>query len=262
MSASYPGLGSGTVVMVTAGASGIGLGIASAFLGTGCRVHICDIDSVAIAAFLQANPEATASRADVSDPQQLATAFDELVEQHGRLDVLVNNAGIAGPTAAVEDVAIADWKQTLGVDLDGPFYCTRLAVPLLKRQGGSIINMASNAGLFGCPLRSPYAAAKWALIGLTKTWAMELGPSSVRVNALCPGSVSGERIEGVIARDAAERGIAAEQVRDMYARQSSLRTFVDAEDIANMALFLASDLGAKISGQAIAIDGHTETLSS
>ena len=160
MSASYPGLGSGTVVMVTAGASGIGRSIASAFLGTGCRVHVCDIDSVAIAAFLQANPEATASSADVSDPQQVATAFDELVEQHGRLDVLVNNAGIAGPTAAVEDVAIADWKQTLGVDLDGPFYCTRLAVPLLKRQGGSIINMASNAGLFGCPLRSPYAAAK------------------------------------------------------------------------------------------------------
>jgi NAD(P)-dependent dehydrogenase (short-subunit alcohol dehydrogenase family) len=130
-----------------------------------------------------------------------------------------------------------------------------------KAGGGSIINIASNAALFGFPLRSAYAAAKWGLIGLTKTWAMELGPDKIRVNALCPGSVNGPRIEGVIEKDAAERGVSTDAIRDIYQRQSSMRLFVDAQDVANMALFLSSDLGATISGQAMGIDGHTEGLS-
>jgi len=146
--------------------------------------------------------------------------------------------------------------------LNGPFYVTSKAVPLLKRAGGgSIINIASNAALFGFPLRSAYTAAKWGLIGLTKTWAMELGPDNIRVNALCPGSVNGSRIESVIKKDAVERGVSTDEIRDIYQRQSSMRLFVDAQDVANMALFLSSDLGAKISGQAMGIDGHTEGLS-
>jgi NAD(P)-dependent dehydrogenase (short-subunit alcohol dehydrogenase family) len=262
MSTRFPGLGPDKVVLVSAGASGIGRCIAEAFLAQDCRVHVFDIDSVAISDFLTANPAASATLADVGEPAQVAEVFVELEQHYQRLDVLVNNAGIAGPTAVVEDIAIADWEQTIRVDLSGAFYCTRLAVPLLRRQGGSIVNMASNAALFGCPLRSPYTAAKWALAGLTKTWAMELGAAGIRVNALCPGSVNGDRIEGVLQRDAAERGLEADQVREMYTRQSSMGLFVEPGEIAAMGLFLASDLGASISGQSIGIDGHTETLAS
>jgi len=138
---------------------------------------------------------------------------------------------------------------------------TRLAVPLLKRNGsGSIINIASNAAFSGCPMRSPYTAAKWAMIGFTKTLAMELGPFGIRVNAICPGSVEGERINTVIVRDAGERGRDEAEIREIYQRQSSLRTFVSADDVANLALFLVSDRGTRISGQAMGVDGHTESL--
>jgi NAD(P)-dependent dehydrogenase (short-subunit alcohol dehydrogenase family) len=188
--------------------------------------------------------------------------FRDIEAHWGRLDILVNNAGVAGPTAPVESITTEDWDRTIAIDLNGQFYVTRGAVPLLKRGGrGCIINIASNAALFGFPLRSPYTASKWAMIGLTKTWAMELGPDNIRVNALCPGSVSGDRIDGVIERDAAERRVSPAAVRDVYARQSSLRSFVDAQDVANMALFLSSRLGANVSGQAIGVDGHTEGLS-
>ncbi len=261
MSGQLSGLGTDKVVLVTAGASGIGRCIAQAFLGQQCRVHICDIDSDAITDFQGANPAATVSRADISKPADVTRMYDELNAQYGQLDILVNNAGIAGPTAGVEDIDIAQWDQTISVDLNGTFYCTRLAVPFLKRRGGSIINMASSVVFGGFPLRSPYTAAKWAINGLTKTWAMELGPSGVRVNALCPGSVNGERIQRVIDNAARERGVSSERIRRLYARQSSMRLFVEPEDIANMALFLASDQGRTISGQAIGIDGYTESLS-
>jgi NAD(P)-dependent dehydrogenase (short-subunit alcohol dehydrogenase family) len=250
------------VALVTAGASGIGRCIAETFLERGYRVHICDIHSEAIATFLNDNPTATASLTDVSDPLQVDALFQDFSRHYERLDTLVNNAGIAGPTAAVEDISLEDWDHTVAVDLNGAFYITRLAVPLLKKTGrGAIINISSNAALFGCPLRSAYAASKWALIGLTKTWAMELGPNNIRVNALCPGSVKGERIDRVIDRDAEQRDMCPEQVRDLYTRQSSMRLFVDAQDVANMALFLSSSMGASISGQSIGIDGHTEGLS-
>lgn len=253
---------SGQVVLVTAGASGIGRCIAETFLAHDCLVHICDLNSAAVDAFLELHPKATASLVDVSDPQQVDILFSDFRAHYGHLDILVNNAGVAGPTAPVEDIDVGDWDRTVAVDLSGQFYVTRLAVPLLKRAGrGSIINISSNAALFGFPLRSPYTASKWAMIGLTKTWAMELGPSNIRVNALCPGSVNGERIDQVIVREAQQRGVPRERLRDVYSRQSSMRLFVDAQDVANMALFLSSQLGATISGQAIGIDGHTEGLS-
>jgi len=253
---------SGHVVLVTAGASGIGRCIAETFLAHDCHVHICDVNHRAVGLFLEAHPQASASLVDVADPQQVETLFHDFVAHHDQLDILVNNVGIAGPTAAVEDVSVEDWNQTVGVNLSGHFYVTRMAVPHLKKAGGgSIINISSNAALFGCPLRSAYAASKWAMIGLTKTWAMELGPSNIRVNALCPGSVNGQRIERVIVSEAQERGLGADYMRDIYERQSSMRLFVDAQDIANMALFLSSSMGATISGQSIGIDGHTEGLS-
>jgi NAD(P)-dependent dehydrogenase (short-subunit alcohol dehydrogenase family) len=174
-------------------------------------------------------------------------AFAELRATHGRLDVLVNNAGIAGPTGRVEDIDPDAWQRTIAVDLNGQFYCARQAVPMLRAAGGgSIICIASTAALFGFPLRSPYAACKWAIVGFVKTLAMELGPEKIRVNAICPGSVSGPRIDGVIERDAASRGMEPQAIRDIYLRQTSMRTFVDAEDVAEMAYFLASSAGAKI----------------
>ncbi len=249
------------VALITAGAAGIGRAIAEAFVSQGHRVHVCDIDQGAIDAFLQANPEAGATHADIADVVQVDQVFAELADRHGRLDILVNNAGIAGPTAHVEDIETTDWNHTIAVNLNGQFYCARRAVPMLKAvRGGSIINMSSSVAFSGCPMRAAYTAAKWAVIGFTKTLAMELGPDGIRVNAICPGSVEGPRIDAVIERDAQRRGIAAEEIRDLYLRQSSMRSFISAEDVANLAVFLASDAGAKISGQALGLDGHTESL--
>ena len=249
------------VVFISGGATGIGRVIARRFLSTGSRVHVADVNPQSVEQFIAEHPGATGSVCDVGDVDQVDRAFDELEARHGRLDVLINNAGISGPTGRVEDITPAEWDRTIAVDLNGQFYCARRAVPLLRAAGGgSLICMSSTAGLFGCPLRAPYTAAKWAIIGFVKTLAMELGPEKIRVNAICPGSVSGPRIDGVIERDAASRGMPAQQIRDIYLRQTSMRTFVDAEDVAEMAYFLTSPAGAKISGQAITVDGHTESL--
>ena len=248
------------VVMISAGASGIGRVIAETFLAHDCRVHVCDIDESAISDFLSGNPSASATKADISKVAEVEQVFDDMADRYGRLDVLVNNAGIAGPTAHVEDIDPVDWDQTIAVDLNGHFYCARKAIPLLKATRGSIISIASSVAFMGCPGRAPYTASKWAIVGLTKTLAMELGPHGIRVNAVCPGSVDGDRVNAVIERDAKKHGQTAEAIRDVYLRQSSLRTFISAEDVANTVLFLASDLSSKISGQAIGVDGHTETL--
>jgi len=249
------------VVLISGGAAGIGCRIAEAFIAEGRSVHVFDASAENIDTFLAAHQSATATRADISIPGDVDQVFADLDSNYGRLDVLVNNAGIAGPTAAVQDISDADWEQCIAVDLNGPFYVTRRAVPrLLESTGGSIVNIASTAATHGFPLRSAYAAAKWALIGLTKTWAMELGPQGVRVNAVCPGSVEGERIDTVIERDAKERGVSADAVRDVYLKQVSMRRFVSADDIAAMVRFLASDEASTVSGQVIAVDGNTETL--
>ncbi len=249
------------VILITGGAKGIGCTIAEAFLAEGYRVHVCDADQTAVDEFLKTHPGTSTSLTDVANSADVDRLFDEVTRHHGGLNVLVNNAGIAGPTAKVEDIEPTDWDRTIAVDLNGQFYCTRKAVPMLKAAGGgAIINIASNVVFFGFPLRSPYTASKWAMIGFTKTLAMELGPFGIRVNAICPGSVKGERIDRVIERDARERGKSVDEIRDVYQRQSSLRTFVEPEDVANLAFFLASDRGARISGQALGVDGHTESL--
>jgi len=249
-------------VLITAGAAGIGKVLAQSFIDNGYRVHICDVDSDTLEASLTANPGLTGSVADVGDPAQVDELFAAVRESLGGLDVLINNAGIAGPTAPVEAISNAEWRETLAVDLDGPFFCCRAAVPLLREsKAACIINISSNAGLLGFPYRLPYAVSKWALIGMTKTLAMELGPAGIRVNALCPGSVSGQRIDNVMQRDARQQGVSVDDIRRLYTRQTSLRCFVEPEDVAAMALFLASTAGCRISGQAIGVDGHTEGLS-
>lgn len=251
----------GLRVLVTAGAAGIGRAIAETFLENGARVHICDVVEARLAACQSVLPEIGVTRADVSDPVQVDRLFAEAAAHLGGLDVLVNNAGISGPTGPVDELAPEDWDRTMAVNINGQFYCTRRAVPMLKTAGGgSIINLSSTAGFLGYPLRTPYAASKWAVIGFTKSLAMELGQFGIRVNAICPGPVEGPRMDAVIAAEARATGVPENDVRAAYYRQTSLHTFVSRQDIANMVLFLCSPAGSKISGQAVTVDGHTETL--
>lgn len=251
----------GKRVLVTAAGAGIGKGIARAFHRNGASVHICDIDAERLSQARAEMPDIGTTVADVADPAQVERLFQEADEHLGGLDVLVNNAGIAGETGPVEELDPGEWEQTIAVNLNSQFYCARQAIPRLKRNdAGFIVNISSSAGLFGYPLRAPYAASKWAIIGLTKTLAMELGEHGIRVNAICPGPVEGPRIDNVIRSRAEEEGVPFEAMRDRYLRHNSLHTFFTPDDIAAMALFLCSDAGRKITGQALAVDGQTETL--
>ena len=243
-------------VLVTAGASGIGRTIALSFAAAGARVFICDVDASAVQALGIEAPEIGSSVADVSEPSDVAAMFAEAIKHLGGLDVLVNNAGIAGPTSKVEDVSIEDWNRTIAIDLSGVFYCTRLAVPHLRAAGGgSVINLSSVAGRLGFPLRSPYSAAKWGVIGFTKSLAIELGPDSIRVNAILPGVVEGDRVRRVVEARATVRGLSFEEAMQQFVAPISLRHMVSAQEIADMALFLATPAGRSISGQAISVCG-------
>ena len=251
----------GLRVLVTAGASGIGLATARAFAREGARVHVCDVDTRALDALGRSDPGLGRSVCDVADPAAVKQLFDTSIASLGGLDALVNNAGIAGPTAPCEDVALADWQRTLAVNLTGQFMCAQRAIPLLKRSANaSIANLSSAAGRFGFPNRSPYAASKWGVIGFTKTLSMELGPLGIRVNAICPGAVAGARIDAVFAGKAGLRNVAPEVVRDEALAKTSLRRLVTADDIANAIVFLASPLGANISGHALPVDADTQSL--
>lgn len=251
----------GMRVLITAAASGIGLVTANAFVAAGARVFICDADAHALAAALQAHPQLRGCLCNVADEAQVLALFENALEELGGLDILVNNAGVSGPTELLENIRLDDWRNCLAVNLDGTFLCAREAARLLRAQGsGSIVNLSSTAGLYGFPRRSPYAAAKWAIRGLTRTLAQELGPAGVRVNCICPGSVGGDRMDRVIAAEAQKTGQTELQVRTMFEQAASLRSFVSADDIANAILFTTSPQGARISGQDIVIDGHTETL--
>ncbi len=248
-------------VLITAGASGIGRVIAREFLARGDRVHLCDVDSDALAMTNSDEPDAVVSHCDVADEAEVDALFSKQNAQFDGLDVMVNCAGIAGPTAQVEDVTLADWKTCLAVNLDGTLLCSQRAARVMKAAGaGLIVNFSSTAGLVGYPGRSPYATAKWGIIGFTKSLAMELGPHGIRANAICPGPVEGTRMDRVIAAQAETTGQSEAEVRESYAASSSLRRFVTPHDIAATVLFLASPAGASISGQALAVDGHAERL--
>ena len=251
----------GLRVLVTAGGAGIGLATANAFLREGARVHVCDVDRDAIARLAIAGPGATASLCDVSDPAAVARLFADATAALGGLDALVNNAGIAGPTARCEDVALGDWQRTLDVNLTGAFLCAQHAIPLLKASANpSIANLSSAAGRFGFPLRTPYAASKWGIVGLTRSLSIELGEFGIRVNALLPGAVAGDRIDRVITAKAQAAGVPFDAMRDTFLAKVSLKRFVTADDIANAIVFLASPLGANISGHALPIDADTQAL--
>ena len=187
--------------------------------------------------------------------------FEDVQTQLGGLDVLVNNAGIAGPTRPAEELEIADWDRTLAVNLSGQFYCARLAIPVIRKAGGgSIINLSSVAGRMGYALRTPYAASKWGVVGLTQSLAKELGAAKIRVNAILPGIVAGARIDRVIEDRAKLRGLPWEEVEKEYLSQTSLGEFVSPQSVADMAVYLASEEGRSISGQSLSVCGNTHTL--
>ena len=248
-------------VMITAAAGGIGRAIAKAFAADGARVHICDVSEAALAKFREDFPEIAATHVNVRNEGEIDAWFDDALEDLGGLDVLVNNAGIKGPTAQVDDIELEDWRECLEVCLDSHFLCARRAAPVMKAQkSGVIINMSSNAGQFGFGNRTPYAAAKWGVIGLTKSLAIELGPHNVRCNAICPGAVRGNRINRVIQDEADMRNVPFDVVASEMVRGQSITRFVEPEEISELCLFLASPKAAMISGQDLAIDGHTETF--
>ena len=246
----------GKRAFVTAGGAGMGRATAIAMHAVGATVFVCDIDAVGLASL----PEGVKSwSADVSKSAELDRVFDEILPDG--LDFMINNAGIAGPTKLVEDITDEEWRMTMAVCIDSHFFCTRRVVPVFKaQQSGAIVNLISGAGILGYPTRTPYAAAKWAVTGLTKTLAMELGPDNIRVNGIVPGNVNGDRMERVIAAQAATEDLDPDVVRRMYAIGTSMQCYVDPEEIADLIVFLCSEFGRHISGQIIAVDGNTETL--
>ena len=248
-------------VMITAAASGIGRAIAKAFAAEGAKVHICDVNEEALATFREEFPEIAATHVNVRSEGEIDAWFDDALDDLGSLDVLVNNAGIKGPTAPVDDIDYTDWRECLEVCLDSHFLCARRAAPVMKAQkSGTIINLSSTAGLFGFGNRTPYAAAKWAVIGLTKSLAIELGPHNVRCNAICPGAVRGERINRVIQGEADLRGVDFDVVAKEMVWSQSISRFVEPDEVADMCVFLSSPAAKMVNGEVIAVDGHLETM--
>ena len=241
-------------VLVTGGASGIGRAMAEAFIAAGARVHVADL--VGEPPVGPATP--TLLQSTSSPPRSEATALKRpSTAVSSATSVVVKPA----PTGPIEDLDVDDWDRTMAVNLRSMFLVCRRAVPLLREaDGGVILNTSSTAGMTGYPMRSPYAASKWAVVGLGATLAMELGEFGIRVNTLCPGSVGGDRMDRVIAAEATATGATSDEIRTGYQNQVSMRTFVEAEDIAAMAVFLASPAARYVSGQTISVDGGLETL--
>lgn len=251
----------GLRVLVTAAAAGIGRATAEGFLANGAKVHACDIDGDGLARLLGENHGLTGTVCDVAEPEAIDRLFQDASGHLGGLDVLVNNAGVAGPTGPVEELSLDDWRRTLAINLDSHFLCVQRAVPLMKQAGGrAIINLSSAAGKFGFPLRTPYCSSKWAVVGFSLALAAELGTHNIRVNAVLPGPVQGDRINRVIEAKAKQLGITFEQMHNEYVSFSSLRRMVAAQDIANTILFLSSPAGENISGQAISVDAGVEHI--
>ena len=251
----------GLKVMISAGAAGIGCIMAKTFADRGAKVHICDIDDAALNDLAAKRSDISSFKADIADEDQVNAWFDVAETKLDGLDVLINNAGIAGPTAPIDEIAPDDWRRTIDINLNSHFYCLQRAVPLLKKSNAaSIINLSSVAGRLGFALRTPYAATKWGIVGLTESLARELGPYGIRVNAIQPGAVEGPRFENVLNARADARDETYAVVRNKALEKISLRRTVSQQDIAEMAAFLCTPMGANITGQALSVCAGVEDI--
>ena len=250
-------------VIITAGAGGIGRETTRLFVEAGAKVFICDIDETALENTLSSFDNVSGARVDVSDPDQFKSFFNKADEYLGGLDIMINNAGTAGPTALIEDILLEEWSNCININLTSAFLGTQESIPRIKdsnNEGGSIINLSSAAGKFGFPLRSPYSAAKWAIVGLTRTTALEVGKYGIRCNCIQPGPVDGDRINRVIQAKAKAEGVSENQTRDEMMSGTTLHTFIPQKHIANMIGYLCSDVGSTITGQALSVDGGLESI--
>ena len=248
-------------VVITGGASGLGREMVQKFLSQGDRVAICDVSRVHIHALKQERPEVLCVHCDVTDEVQMQDFFDQVQTEFGGVDIFLSNAGTGGPAGPLETLGFSEWRDCVSVNLDGAFLSCRWAGTQMRAQGsGVILIISSTSGLFGVPNRAPYVTAKWGLIGLMKTLAMELGPAGIRVNAICPGSVDGDRMDRVLDMESAASGKDRASVRAQYTQGVSLRKFMSPKDIAEMVFFLASEAAQNVTGQAISVDGNTERM--
>ena len=246
-------------VLVTGAGDSVGRRIAERFLAQGDRVHVCDVRADAVAATLKDNPAMTGSVVDVGKRDEVARLFEEAQAAIGDVSVLLNVVGMAGPRAAIEDIEEDDWDETIAVNLSGMFYCMRRAVPMMKANGGgSIINFSTCSTRTRLPMRAPYIASKAGVEGLTLNATRELGPFGIRCNAILPGIINNSRFHHIVSRNAAATGVSEAQIEDDYLKYVSLRSKVELDEIADLALFLASDKAAKITGELIAISGNME----
>jgi len=251
-------------IIISAGASGIGWAITKVCVAKGASIYLCDIDLKAINKVKKHslyNKRIFVSEADASDETEVIDFFHKIKKKFRNLDALVNNVGIAGPTGTIEKLDSSEWENTLHVNVNSHFYFTKQAIPLLKKsKTSSIINISSGAGIMGFPLRSPYAASKWAVIGMTKTLAMELGKYNIRVNAICPGTIKGDRMKRVIRDKAKFTKISAKKIESDFVSMASMNSWIYEDDIGKMCAFLISNEAERISGQIIGVDGNAIRL--
>ena len=247
-------------IVISAGGSGIGLAIAQILHQRGAHIFLCDIDKSLIKKIK--NNKKYKRRiypfvCDANNEGGVINFFKQIKKITNRIDCLINNVGIAGPTGAIEELDYKSWEQTLKTNVISHFLFTKYSIPMLKRnKGGSIINISSTAGIFGFPLRSPYASSKWAIIGFTQTAAMELGKFKIRVNAVLPGVIKGKRMKGVIKDKAKYLGETEKNIEKQFLSAASMNCWIEETDIGKLCSFLISDDGNKISGQSIAVDGN------
>jgi len=248
-------------IIISAGASGIGWTTAKVCLSKGATVYLCDIDNKSLKKTRKHplnNKRLFSYECDASDEDEVSNFFNKINKKTKKIDALINNVGIAGPTGNIEKLSSADWEKTLKINVISHFYFTKLAIPMLKKnKNGSIINISSTAGIMGFALRSPYAASKWAIIGVTKTLAIELGKFKIRVNAICPGTIKGDRMARVIRDKAKFLKVSKKIIEKDFLSMASMNSWISQEDIANMCSFLISKDSEKISGQVFPVDGNT-----